>query len=192
MAYDSEVDICNLALGWLGANPIESLSDDSTEARLCNTNYDNCRDTTLEARNWTFATTRRELPRSPDAPDFEYSHKFLLPSDCMRVMQASDDPEFRDFTLDWVREEDYVLSNYTHMYIRYIMRIEDITKFSATFINAMAAQIAVALAIPITSKTALMDAFMKKYDYFVDIAGGNDGVQGKNEVLRNDRLIKVR
>ena len=192
MAYDSEVAICNLALGWLGANLISSFSDDSVEARLCSANFNAARDATLEARNWTFATKRAELNRSPEVPDFEYTTKFVLPADCMRIIQASDDKQFRFYDLDWVREENYVLASTEYMYCRYIARITDVTKFSSTFVKALAAMLAADIAIPITSKTGIQDSFLKKYDYFVEVAGGNDGIQGKNEQLRNDTLLQVR
>lgn len=192
MAYDSETAVCNLALGWVGANKISSFADESAEAQLCKDNFDIARDTTLEARNWTFATKRAQLNLSAETPPFEYKYKFVLPSDCLRVIQASDDIAFTHFDFEWVREENYLFSNSPKMYIRYIARIKDLVRFSSSFTMALVAQLAAILAIPITSKVALMDANLQKYDYFIEVAGGNDGVQGKNEVFQNDSLLRVR
>ena len=51
----TETEICNIALGYLGANRITSLDieEDSTEHLLCSENYEILRDAVLEEREWT-------------------------------------------------------------------------------------------------------------------------------------------
>jgi hypothetical protein len=187
----SEVGICNLALGWLGANLITSLDDDSEEARLCDANYEAARDATLEDRNWVFATTRRTLTPLAAAPDFGYSNAFQLPSDCIRVVQADSD---EDQTVGemWERNEDTLLADAEVLYIRYIKRITDTVKFSAGFVQACAAQIGVNIAIAITGSKDMQTLMEAMYEDKVGRAGTMDGLQGKNKELRSTKLTKVR
>ncbi len=58
----SEVDICNLALSHLGDTAeIASLSERSTQAKLCARFYPMARNTMLEMATWSFATRRVKL-----------------------------------------------------------------------------------------------------------------------------------
>ncbi|MCK5021096.1 MAG: hypothetical protein KAS32_29065 [Candidatus Peribacteraceae bacterium] len=191
MGYTSEVGICNLSLSWLGGNRITSLDDDTDEANLCVDNYEFSRDTVLEMRNWTFATSRVKLNPLVEAPEFGFKFKCVLPPECIRVIQASTDPDFR-YGIEWVREENLLLSNYPDPYIRFIKRMTDVTRFSPLFVKAMAAQLAADMAIPLTASKKLMDAMMARMDYFLEQAGGMDGTQGRNQKLRATRLTGVR
>ena len=187
----SEVGICNLALGWLGANLITSFTDDSEEARLCNANYEAARDVTLEDRNWTFATSRRTLtPLSAD-PNIGNSNAFQLPPDCVRVAQADSD-EDQTVGESWERNEDTLLSDAAILYIRYIKRITDTAKFSAGFVQACAAQIGVNIAIAITGSKDMQVLMESMYADKIGRAGAMDGLQGKNKELRSTTITKVR
>lgn len=191
MTAVSEVTICNLALGWLGANLIISLDDAGDEAALCKANYETSRDATLEARNWTFAMSRKVLIPLAEAPAFEYSYQFKLPADLIRVTRVSDEPEF-EFSLDWTKEEDKILANVQKLYIRYIKRIEDPQQFTMGFVHAFAARLASDMAIPITNNKDLQQLMMQMYLGKLEVAGSYDGMQGKNIQVRARKLVGVR
>ncbi|GAG49967.1 unnamed protein product, partial [marine sediment metagenome] len=52
------IDITNMALSWLGEEPITSLQDDLDRANIMAINYIPARDATLEAHDWSFAIMR--------------------------------------------------------------------------------------------------------------------------------------
>lgn len=187
----SPVGICNLAIGWLGGNLIISLDDDTTEANLCKANYESSRDAALEYRDWTFATSRRMLNPEVSAPEFGWSKKFLLPSDNIRVINVSDDVNFRR-RMEWEKEEDRILCDKDIIYIRYIKRIVDVTKYSAGFIQAAAARLASDIAIPMTNNPKLMHSFWQLFEIKCEIAGSMEGTQGTNVIMRSDRFVRVR
>jgi len=85
----SPVEICNLALSWLGGDLIISLTDDSTEAKLCNAVYAPLRDAVLEEREWTFATRRIQPPALVAGPLYGYDKAFQIPIEVIRVLQVS-------------------------------------------------------------------------------------------------------
>lgn len=187
----SEVGICNLALGWLGANLITSIDDDTVEGRLCDANYESSRDAALEDRDWTFATSRRSLTLLGTAPAFGYSKAFQLPAECLRVIRACSDVDFLDDT-DWVREGNTLLANVDTLYAKYIKRITDTNLFSPLFVQAVAARLATDIAIPITGSRDMQDLMYALYERKISVAGTMDGMQGKNAVLRSNTLIDVR
>ena len=67
MPVIGEVTIARMALSHIGASSIESLSEDSAEAKEANTWYAVSRQTALEAFNWNFARKRQLLAVHGDA-----------------------------------------------------------------------------------------------------------------------------
>ncbi len=187
----SEVDICNLALGWLGGNIITSLNDQSTEAKLCKANYELCRDVVLEERDWTFASTRLALAPATPAPEFGEYNGFQIPSDAIRILDADADPDFR-YKRHWLKEENFILMNNDVCYIRYTKQIDDPTKFSKGFDHAFAARLALDICIPLTHSRELQVEMANLYASKLQSAGAMDGLQGKNRPIGTTRLIRVR
>lgn len=187
----SETAICNLSLGWLGANLIMDMDDASVEAQLCKANYDASRDATLEARNWTFAVGRKILSPLAEEPEFGYGLLFQLPANCMRVIRAGNDPDFYD-ELDWEVESDKLLADRTPVYIRYIAKVTNTLLFSAGFDQALAAHLASVMAIPLTNSTKLQEKYEEKFIYETEEAGAKDGMQGKSERTRARGLTRIR
>ena len=148
----SVVDICNLALNSLGAESIVSLTQDTENARYCNTFYTQTRDAELRAHPWNFAIKRAQLA-STTAPAFGPSHAYPLPTDFLRLMPP--DPESNFNSLDWQIEGRNIL---THdggvLEIRYIARITDTTLYDALFIDALVAKLAVRLNEKITQSNS--------------------------------------
>jgi hypothetical protein len=82
----SEVTICNLALGKLGAGSIIALDEESTEARVCRLHYSQTRDEVLRLHRWNFAIRPETLVQSVEAPAFGWAFQYELPTDRLRVL----------------------------------------------------------------------------------------------------------
>jgi hypothetical protein len=177
----SEVGICNQAMSWLGGNLIISLGDDTNEARLCNANYADIRDAVIEANDWTFAITRRDLPMSSVSPVNGYANAFPIPSDILRVTDVNDGQ-------DWRIEGDSIVTNEGSCKIRAVARITDPNRFSTLFRQTLAARIAADLAIPLTQSRALQEQYFKIYMGKLESAIANDGMQGKTRRITSSWL----
>lgn len=201
----SEVAICNQALGWLGGSLITSIDpvEDSQESKLCAANYENLRDAVLEDAEWTFAIKRAEPAALAATPIYGFDKAFQLPSDCIRVLEVSNASESstassatmggRYNKIEWVREGDQILVlGVERIYIRYIQRIEDTTKFSPAFDQALAARLAMDLAIPLTNSRALQQDMAAMYGEKKALAAATDGMQGRSRKTRADSLTRVR
>lgn len=177
----SKVEICNLALGWLGASLVHDLDADppeSAEAELCAALYDAALRSVLEAKAWTFATSRVALEPGAASGVAEYPTKLPLPATVLRVLEVDDGTG--DFALKWVREGDQVLVDDTLavVYAKAIVLAEDPLKYPPGFARALAFRLAADLAVALTEKAALAASFEERYLEAVARAGALDGAQG--------------
>ena len=84
----SDVDIANLALTKLGAQPIVSFLDANPRAAVMNRSYAILRDK-LQRRRWNFNRVYVTLAASSVAPTFEYTYAYPLPADYLRLELAT-------------------------------------------------------------------------------------------------------
>ena len=198
----SEVDIANMALSWLGADRITAFDDNTTEANLVNLNYPRSRDTVLESREWTFAVKRMTLTPDGDPPDFDFSQRFLIPAEVLRVLTVDRrnivSPNELTFNFiegeqqNWVREGRYILANNDIVFVRAIIRIEDTQKFSESFVHAVAARLAADIAVAITRSRTLQQQMFALYDAKLQDAAATDGLQGRSKRIRSRYLAARR
>lgn len=186
----SPVAICNKALALVGANTILSLDDDQTEAIVCKAAYNAVRDKVLEDRAWTFATGRIILLPDAVPPAFDYTSRFLIPSNIIRVLQVKSDS--RDDFLDWIREGQYILCNEAKLYVRHIERVIDIAEWSPAAQDAFSYALASEIAVPLTENGAMMERMLSVYMERIKDAGATDGGQGRAERLIKGTLTRYR
>lgn len=87
----SDVDICNLALLHLGAEPITALTDGSAQAAVCNAVYPTLRDTYLASFPWAFATEKGTLLTADAAnPPTEWHYRFKVPPGFLTLLRIHD------------------------------------------------------------------------------------------------------
>ncbi len=187
----SQVNICNLALGWLGADLLTSLTDGNIEARLCRENYDSARDAVLEDHAWTFANARRTLNPDPIAPEFGFEQRFRLPAEVIRVLSANATVRDDNQTV-WVREGNFLLSNHEVLHIKYTRRVTEEILFSSNFVQAFANRLAADLALPITESRSMAEHHWKAYMLKLAGAAATDGMQGTSQTIRSNRLLGAR
>jgi len=194
MANISDVGIANIALGLLGVKPITSFGDDSKAAQLLTNQYEALRDATLEDREWSFAIKRYIFDSAVEAsPVFGYTYAFNLPADVLRVvaMPISDDDNAPGID-SWVVEGRQILCNEDYIRVRAIIRVETVTDFSPSFVQAFAYRIAHQLCVPLTENIKHFAELEKEYDKRISEAAATNGMQGKSQVLRSTNLTRVR
>jgi hypothetical protein len=195
------VDICNMALSFLGENPITSIDDDSNNAQQLKIQYVPARDATLEAHDWTFAI-KRFIPASNAVPPvYGATYAFDVPSDILRVLSVDRQDSYSTvFTpridseeqIDWQFEERQVICDLEIIYCRGLRRIEDEGLFSPLFVQAFAAKLAVYLALNLTSATDIRESMRIQYDEAISEAKARDGLQGRSKRIRNRSFAKAR
>ena len=198
----SETEIANMALGWIGADAITSLDDDSVQANLAKLNYPRARDTVLESREWTFAVKRFILNPDATKPVFTWGQRFLIPSEVLRVLTVERDSVVGSNELtfnfieheqmNWVREGQYILADMDIVNMRALVRITVTQEFSESFVHAVAARLAADLAIPITRSRTMQSQMYALYGAKLDDAAATEGLQGRSKRIRSRYLAARR
>ena len=76
----TKIDICARALIMIGAQPISSFSDGSTEALVASNIYDDVVEASLTRCRWRFATTQAELSLLANAPTGRFDYAYQVPT----------------------------------------------------------------------------------------------------------------
>ena len=139
----SQIEICNIALGYLGAEPILSIGPETKSGRLCGLAWDIVRDEMLACHAWNFAIRRAALAVLAATPEFDFDYAYALPVDCLRVLVAKSEER----EVQWVIEEGVLLSNFEDIEIKYISRITATGRYSSGFVSAMCARMAAQMAL---------------------------------------------
>lgn len=80
----SEVEICNLALSSIRAGSINSLTEGSLQAQVCNLKYKILRDRCLREIPWSFNRKIKALALL-DADVFNWAYTYQYPNDCLKI-----------------------------------------------------------------------------------------------------------
>ena len=76
----SKVEICNLALTRLAAPRITSIEDGTVSAKDCKAIYELVAEQTMALGPWPSCIKRTELAQLSDAPSYEYTYQYTLPT----------------------------------------------------------------------------------------------------------------
>ena len=82
---NSPVDIASRALILIGAEPITSFGDGTTESLITSNLYEDIAQTALVNARWRFATNQSVLNLLTDAPTGRYDKAYQLPTDTLMV-----------------------------------------------------------------------------------------------------------
>mgnify|MGYP003150135066 FL=1 len=176
----SDVDIANSALNNLGASNINSLTEDSVAARICNQRYEFVRDSVFRAHPWNCLVKRASLAQNSTAPDWQYTYAFTLPTDpyCLRVLRVE------DLDTDYQVEGRTIAANTSTMKIKYVGRITDPNEYDMLLIECLSARLASDIAYAITNNNTLTATMWEMYNQklsearFVDASEGMPGTEG--------------
>ena len=187
MATTSEVEICNLALGELGVDPITSLTDDTSKrAQECNRKYGPSRDSILQSHDWHWARKRVALNLETATPAFGFSYQYSLPVDFLKVVETS--PEGMTFKITG----NVLECNETAVKILYVARITDPSAFSPLFVDALTFKLAERMAKSLTGDLNLKQIMQGRYNELFGMSANRDSTSDTPVEYRSDNLLVVR
>ena len=170
----STVDICNGALNQLGATTILSLTEDSKNARLCNSRYTQVRDALFRTHPWNCLQTRLELAASTDTPAWGFSYAYTLPADCLRLLRIL------DYDSSHRVEGRKILSNASTMKILYISRVTDPNEYDELLRETLSAALGADIAYAVTSNNTTSQNMILSYQEKLRDARFVDSTEGQN------------
>ena len=170
----STVDICNGALNQLGATTILSLTEDSKNARLCNSRFTQVRDAVFRSHPWNCLQKRVELAADTDAPAWGFSFAYTLPADCLRLLRIL------DYDSNYKVEGRKILSNTSSMKILYIGRITDPNEYDESLRETLSAALGADIAFAVTSNNQTASNMYNLFQDKLKDARFIDSTEGQN------------
>ena len=170
----SVVDICNGALNQLGATTILSLTEDSKNARLCNSRFTQVRDALFRTHPWNCLQKRTELAKDTATPAWGFSSAFTLPADCLRLLYII------DYDSNHKVEGRKILSNNSTMKILYVSRITDPNEYDELLRETLSAALGADIAYGVTSSNPVSEKMYTLYQDKLRDARFVDSTEGQN------------
>ena len=179
----SDLDICNLALTTLGEQTIAALTDDNERAEACNVLWPHVRDAVLAEHPWNRCIKRVALSQISGTPAFDYTYQFAYPSDCLRILEPSDQSDRWTVEIGTDGATAVLLADVSEFSIRYIFRNTNVTQYSPGLVMALAARMAAELTQAITAHRGKFEDFWKVYVAKLALGKNMDGQEGSPREL---------
>jgi len=162
-----QVEIANLALQEVGAEPITSLADDTATARAVNLRFGPTRDQFLRTPPWNFATGRSKLALLEEPPAFGFDKAFALPSDWLRtrhvLTDSSQHPEHQIHEPHYQIEGGNLLADHDEIFMIYTRRETNTEKWDTLATDAFVLLLASRIARVITQNFNLAETLDSSY-----------------------------
>lgn len=185
----SSIDLCSRALLKIGANPISSLDDGTTEARVCGSLYPFVRDGLLTCHSWNFATHQENLPRLAIHPVADFSHAYSLPANCLRVLSAG--PAGSGHGLTYRIRQNLLVTDSDTVIVTFISRPPE-SAFPPFFNTALVAKLAAEFSIPLTDSTSRWQSLNDVFESELARAKLADTLEDSPNVIEDFSLIEGR
>jgi len=186
----TSIDICARALILIGASPITSFNDGTTEAIVADNLYSDTVKDILSRHRWRFSTGQSQLSRLVDAPDAKWDAAYQLPADCLLVhgVYVNGSP------IEFDRYQDMIYCNAVdtdEVYLDYIFNAsEDL--WPPYFVTLVTFQLASIFGYSVAQNEVLSDAFEKRAIRQFALARNLDSQSQTNKKLPVDRFIQFR
>lgn len=153
----SVVQICNRALTtYLGNEPITDITEETPAAVQCNLHYDATRKALLESEWWYWASKIDALAELSNDRE-EWAFKYAMPGDALDIRWVNDPAVAKreqniQQTPDIQREimDGAIYCDLQYAYCYYTIDVTNPTKMPQYFQDALSAQLAVAIAMPLS------------------------------------------
>ena len=189
-AANSAIDICSRALILIGADPITSFDDDTTEALVASNMYEDVARSQLCLMRWRFATDQAVLARLSDEPTGRFDNAHQLPTGLLMLnaVTVADNPikytVYGDKVFSNVSDNDTVIADY-------IFRAGE-EDWPSYFVIAVEYILASIFATSIARDANLAAILEQKANVFMAKARSTDSQQSTTRKLTTSRFLTER
>ena len=187
---NSGIDICSRALVLIGAEPITSFSDDTTESLVSNNTYEDVARTNLTSTRWRFATNQAQLNRLSAAPTGRFDAAYQLPDGYLYIHAIT----VNDFQIEYdlygdkaycdADTQDVLIADYT-------FRADEVN-WPSYFCLTVEYAMATVFATSVARDTALANQMNAQYERMLAKARSIDSQQQSTRKLTTSRFITNR
>ena len=186
----TSLDIANRALILLGSREITSFTDNSNESRVAKNLYRSARDYCLRAYPWASLKKRAALVELAEAPISGFSHQYVQPNDCVRVVEVHSSGKSK---VDlWEVNGRQVLANVKPLSIVYLSDTVPEQEYSTQLIQALVYRLASEMAYPITGNSTAQGNFNALFSQVLEEARTTDSLEQSYKKIGPNNLQLVR
>ena len=189
----TNIDICARALIMIGAQPISSFSDGSTEALVASNIYDDVVEASLTRHRWRFATTQQQLSLLTNTPTGRYDYAYQMPTNpaVLQIITLT----VNDYVIPYSRYQNYIyLNGYgsnNEVIMDYIYKVDE-AYFPAHFKLALEYELASIFAGSVARDAAMITQFKELSERQFLVAKNIDSAETTSKVLDTNRFINLR
>lgn len=165
------LEIVNSALTQIGGSVIDSLTESSKNAEVCNQRYHPVKHAVLRSHPWNCAVTRATLSPTGNDPAFGFANEFALPRNCLRLLNLS----YLD--IPHRLERGKVLCDEATIEVMYVADIPE-ASWDSLLIEAVTAALAADICYAIVGSTSLADYYRAAYESKLKEARFVDATEG--------------
>ena len=177
----------------VGAQPISSFSDGSTEALVASNIYEDIVEASLCRSRWRFATTQKQISLLTSAPTGRYDYAYQMPTD-PAVLQINT-ITVNDNIIPYERYQNYIYvdgyGSSNKLIMDYIYRVDE-SYFPAHFKLALEYQLASVFAGSVARDNDMIKSFIELADRQFLTAKHIDSVERTNAKFDLSRYKNLR
>lgn len=182
----SKVEIVNQALVLLGEAAIATFDDTSEAARLARVTYDSIRDALMQEFTWNFLVTRDSASLSAVTPTWGPTYAYPLDPDDLRVLKVQGD-ENNDWAVELHNGAPHVVTDLeSPIYYLALRRSEDVSRYPALFVQALASRLALEWAEALGRSESLMQRLASIYNGKLKLARQVDSQERTPAIIDAD------
>lgn len=153
----SITDICNIALSHVGKPTINDPDDQSEEARQCKLHYGPTKDSLLQSYPWRFATKVQALGQVTNDWSSRWEYAYQRPTDCLKIIRIIPESDIDDarFPTTYEVRASGIYCGISPVTLEFICRLDDPSKFSPLFVEALSWALAAKIVTPLTRDQSL-------------------------------------
>lgn len=185
----SDVALCSRALIKIGAAPVTSFDDGTSESEVAGALFAQVRDALLSAYAWSFASGQVALTRLSEGPVADYAYAYGLPNDFLRALSAGSGARGRG--LDFRIAAGTLHTDAPDVVLSYIFRPEE-EAFPPYFDQVLITRLAAEFCIPVTENTSRAEMLFSLSEREFARARQIDAQQDTPGRIEDFTLIKVR
>ena len=183
----TKLSIISSALALIGAQPLQSLDDDTIEAMAATMMYDTTYESMLTICNWSFAKDVIQLNRTTQTPDYGYKYVYRVKGTVLKVINLnnSNDINYKLLNGNEIHTDKETAT------ITALVKVDE-NQLPADFINALTFELAGVLAPIITDTTTTTERFLALARQKLGQARIRDSQQQPATYTRHSPLVTAR
>lgn len=184
----SDTQICNIALSHLEHESISAIGEITTAGEQMEIHYAPARNSLLRSHLWNFAIKRQTLAQDGTTPNHEYTYRYALPTDCLKVIRT--DLEALGYNdIDYRIEGGFLYTSDGTVKIEYVREEENVSLYDPLFVDCLALTLAVRTCMKITKSRSMRDSLRQELNDMLNLARSVDAQEGTARHIEADTWL---